>query len=172
MPGRGEADRVTATRYPRQKPVSAETSTFQHASSSPFTWPVRVYHEDTDSGGIVYHANHLRYLERARTEWLRACGYSQEAMKRELGVLFTVRSLEIHYRKPAFLDDALIVETWVHRHRRAALHFRQRLCQAENKEYVVCDADVEVACIGVGHFRPQPIPRSLDRELTDADSDR
>lgn len=138
-----------------------------HASSHtrPFLWHVRVYHEDTDSGGIVYHANHLRFLERARTEWLRQCGYSQRRMKQELGVLFAVRSLEIHYRKPAFLDDPLVVETRVARRRRAALHFRQRLRHAEKNEYHVCEAEVEVACIGADDYRPRPIPQILDREL-------
>lgn len=138
-------------------------------SLRPFLWQVRVYHEDTDSGGIVYHANHLRFLERARTEWLRQCGYSQKTMKRELGVLFAVRSLGIRYRKPAFLDDPLVVETIVERRRRAALHFRQRLRHAEDNAYTVCDADVEVACIDAADYRPRSIPQILDRELTHVD---
>ena len=72
-----------------------------------FTWPVRVYWEDTDGGAIVYYANYLRFLERARTEWLRAHGHSQQALAREAGILFTVVSLQVDYRAPARLDDAL-----------------------------------------------------------------
>ena len=74
-----------------------------------FTWPCRVYWEDTDGGGIVYYANYLRFLERARTEWLRSLGYSQQALARDPGIVFTVVSLNIDYRKPARLDDELVV---------------------------------------------------------------
>lgn len=168
MPPSGGKWRQARKRPKLTMPVSTKKPT-ERTEAEPFLWPIRVYHEDTDNGGIVYHANHLRFLERARTEWLRHCGYSQEAMKRELGVLFAVRSLEIHYRKPAFLDDPLVVETIVERRRRAALHFRQRLHHAEDYNYTVCEAEVEVACIGTEDYRPRPIPQILDRELTHVD---
>ena len=74
---------------------------------SAFSWPARVYWEDTDGGGIVYYANYLRFLERARTEWLRAHGHSQRDLAREAGILFTVVSLRVDYRAPARLDDEL-----------------------------------------------------------------
>ena len=72
-----------------------------------FPWPARVYWEDTDAGGVVYYANYLRFLERARTEWLRARGHSQQALARDPGVLFAVVSLQVEYRAPARLDDVL-----------------------------------------------------------------
>ena len=75
----------------------------------PFRWPARVYWEDTDGGGIVYYANYLRFLERARTEWLRALGHSQAGLARDPGILFSVVSLSIKYRAPAQLDDELEV---------------------------------------------------------------
>jgi acyl-CoA thioester hydrolase len=76
---------------------------------SAFQWPVRVYWEDTDGGGIVYYANYLRFLERSRTEWLRSLGFSQQQMAREPGVLFMVVNLSVEYRRPARLDDELLV---------------------------------------------------------------
>ena len=101
-----------------------------------FVWPIRVYYEDTDSGGIVYHANYLKYMERARTEWLRARGFDQGRLKQELGVIFVVRSLQIEYEKPAQIDDKLQVVTQVAAQRRASLLFHQ-LIQREDPEPVV-----------------------------------
>jgi acyl-CoA thioester hydrolase len=75
-----------------------------------FSWPVRVYYEDTDAGGVVYYANYLRFFERARTEWLRAIGFEQQLLRNEDGIVFAVRHVEIDYLKPAVLDDALQVE--------------------------------------------------------------
>ncbi|MGB5569099.1 MAG: YbgC/FadM family acyl-CoA thioesterase, partial [Sedimenticolaceae bacterium] len=75
-----------------------------------FEWPVRVYYEDTDAGGVVYYANYLKYLERARTEWLRYLGFGQDTLMRDAGILFAVRRVEIDYLLPARFDDALLVE--------------------------------------------------------------
>src|SRR5690606_31315718 len=79
-----------------------------------FSWPVRVYWEDTDGGGIVYYANYLRFLERARTEWLRSLGFSQQRLATEAGIIFTVVNLSVEYRRPARLDDELEVRSEVH----------------------------------------------------------
>ena len=78
---------------------------------SGFTWPVRVYYEDTDAGGVVYHTNYLKFFERARTEWLRSLGYSQASLASTEGVLFTVVSLGTEYHRPARLDDQLLVRS-------------------------------------------------------------
>ena len=75
-----------------------------------FVWPARVYYEDTDAGGVVYYANYLKFLERARTEWLRALGFDQRDLMREAGILFAVRRVEIDYLLPARFDDELEVE--------------------------------------------------------------
>ena len=95
------------------------------ASSQPFTLPVRVYYEDTDAGGVVYYANYLKFCERARTEWLRTLGVSQQALIDEQGLAFVVRSVQADYLASARLDDALEVVTRVAMLRRASLLFEQ-----------------------------------------------
>ena len=75
--------------------------------------PVRVYHEDTDFTGLVYHANYLKFMERARTEWLRSCGYDQDVLRHETGILFVVTRLDVRYRSPARYDDLLVLDTLV-----------------------------------------------------------
>lgn len=126
-----------------------------------FRWPVRVYWEDTDASGVVYHANYLRWFERARTEWLRAKGHDQESMRTQLGIAFTVAGLEIRYLRPARLDDALEVEVIVAESRRASLRFQQRLVRAGSDE-VLCDASVRIGCVDASNFRPRAVP-PLDR---------
>lgn len=125
--------------------------------SAGFVWPVRVYWEDTDASGVVYHANYLRWFERARTEWLRAKGHDQESMRTQLGIAFTVASLEIRYLKPARLDDALEVHVQVPAARRASLGFVQRLLRAGSGE-VLCEASVRVACVDAATFKPRVLP--------------
>lgn len=127
---------------------------------STFSWPVRVYWEDTDASGVVYHANYLRWFERARTEWLRARGFDQERLRVEQGVAFTVASLEIRYLRPAHLDDALSVEVAVAEARRASLSFRQALRRAADGE-LLSEASVRVGCVDAASFRPRAIPFSL-----------
>ena len=92
-----------------------------------FNWPVRVYFEDTDSGGIVYYASYLKFMERARTEWLRGRGIDVEELARKDRVLFAVRSLELDYRQPARLSDALRVSVVLERARRASLELWQEV---------------------------------------------
>lgn len=134
-----------------------------------FQWPIRVYYEDTDSGGVVYHTSYLRFMERARTEWLRALGFEQDQLRRELGILFTVRSVQIEYQKPAYFNDQLTVDTWAARHRRVGLQFTQHIRQAPNAHAAneaLCRADIEVVCINDQSLRPQPIPNAVLAELT------
>ena len=122
-----------------------------------FRWPVRVYWEDTDASGVVYHANYLRWFERARTEWLRAKGHDQESMRIELGIAFTIAGLEIRYLRPARLDDALEVEVRLLESRRASLRFQQRLLRAGSDE-LLSDATVRVGCVDTRTFRPCAVP--------------
>lgn len=126
---------------------------------SEFRWPVRVYYEDTDAGGVVYHAGYVRYFERARTEWLRAQGCSQAAMAKEEGVLFTVVSLEIHYRKPARLDELLQVVTIPRIAGGASVEFGQQL-QRDDGE-ILASGKVLVACVESGTFKPRRLPAAL-----------
>jgi acyl-CoA thioester hydrolase len=128
--------------------------------SSAFTWPIRVYWEDTDASGVVYHANYLRWLERARTEWLRAKGHDQESLRTSEGIAFTVADITIRYRRPARLDDALEVVVELAESRKASLTFRQVLRRTEGGE-ILAEAQVRVGCVDAATFRPRPIPMAL-----------
>lgn len=132
-----------------------------------FHWPVRVYYEDTDSGGVVYYANYLRFMERARTEWMRAMGFEQDELVREEGVIFAVRSAQVDYLQPALFNDALdVVSTLVHRGR-ASLTFSHRIYREQDPDRPCCTGTVKVACIDAAGLRPQPIPDSLFKEIPD-----
>jgi acyl-CoA thioester hydrolase len=129
----------------------------------PFSWPARVYWEDTDGGGIVYYANYLKYLERARTEWLRARGYSQQVLAREQGIIFTVVSLQIDYKAPARLDDTLQVSCEPVPEGMASMRFSQRIhrCDAHSAAQLLIEANVRVACLDAGSLRPRRLPQFL-----------
>lgn len=152
---------------------------------SAFCFPARVYWEDTDGGGVVYYANYLRFLERARTEWLRAAGISQQALAKEQGIVFTVTSVEVHYRRPARLDDELLVTCSPQRSGAASVSFAQRILRrgsrgaeivgspldegagslasdaADAPDALLAEADVRVACVDAQTFRPQRLPQFL-----------
>ncbi|MEW6169080.1 MAG: tol-pal system-associated acyl-CoA thioesterase [Pseudomonadota bacterium] len=132
--------------------------------SATFCFPVRVYYEDTDASGVTYHANYLRWLERGRTEWLRALGLQQEGLRAALGAVFTVAGLEIEFRRPARLDDLLEVQTSVAVLRRASIVFEQMLVRTADGE-LLTRARVKVGCVGVADFRPAPLPDALQRAI-------
>lgn len=133
--------------------------------SGAFTWPVRVYWEDTDAGGVVYHAAYVRFFERARTEWLRNLGFDQGLIRDELGVLFAVRSMEIGFRKPARFDDRLEVSVFGVAARRASLNLSQAIRREEGP--LLCEARVRVACVDARSFTPKSLPKKIIREITD-----
>lgn len=122
-----------------------------------FSWRTRVYWEDTDAGGVVYHAGYLRFLERARTEWIRAAAMGQDALRRRHGIVFVVRELSIAYDKPARLDDELDVTVQVARARAASLDLAQRVLRAPDAATLV-RANVKVACVDAQTFVPCRIP--------------
>jgi len=126
-----------------------------------FAWPLRVYYEDTDVSGVVYHANYLRYFERARTEWLRTLGYSQERLRHEAGIAFTVSSLEVLFRSPARLDDELEATVQIGERRRASLRFDQTLRQRSNPSHILATAQARVACVDMARFKPCPLPEDF-----------
>lgn len=123
-----------------------------------FRWPVRVYYEDTDSGGVVYYANYLRFLERARTEWLRALGFEQTALAAVHGVVFVVRSISLDYLRPARFDDALEVTVEPAETGASRIDLAQRVLRG-GVELVA--ARVELACVNTAAFKPVRIPRSV-----------
>ena len=130
-----------------------------------FQWSVRVYYEDTDSGGVVYYANYLKFFERARTEFLRAKGFEQDQLRTELGIMFAVAEAHVKYRRPARFNDALVVTTTVSELKKAALQFNQEITLAAFPEQVLCAANIRIACIDEKSFRPCKIPKHLHKEL-------
>ena len=135
---------------------------------SVFSWPARVYWEDTDGGGIVYYANYLRFLERARTEWLRSLGYSQQALAREPGIVFAVASLTVEYRRPARLDDELAITCQPHAERAATIRFEQAIFRGRNPggEPPILTAEARVVCVDAHTLKPRRLPESLINVLT------
>ena len=135
---------------------------------SVFSWPARVYWEDTDGGGIVYYANYLRFLERARTEWLRSLGYSQQILAREPGIVFTVAGLTAEYRRPARLDDELTITCVPHPERAATIRFEQAIFRGRDPggEPPIFTAEVRVVCVDAHTLKPRRLPESLMNVLT------
>jgi acyl-CoA thioester hydrolase len=127
-----------------------------------FSHPVRVYWEDTDAGGVVYHAQYLAFLERARTEWMRALGHGQETLREAHGLVFAVRAMRIDFRAPARLDDALEATVALRECRRASLLVAQEI---RRDGRLLVDADVRLAALGAAGFRPRGIPDTLYEEL-------
>ena len=132
---------------------------------SAFSWPARVYWEDTDGGAIVYYANYLRFLVRSRTEWLRAHGHSQLALAREAHVLFTVVSIQVDYRAPARLDDELEITCEPRAEGAASLRFAQRIYRTTSggarPAALLVEAQVRVACVDAASLRPRRLPQFL-----------
>jgi acyl-CoA thioester hydrolase len=129
-----------------------------------FTWPVRVYYEDTDAGGVVYYANYLKFLERARTEYLRALGFEQDQLKQEYGIIFAVHSLSIKYQKPAVFNDALTVTAEIVDRGNARLTFKQMITRDKDK-MSICSAEVIIACLNADKFSPTRIPVQVQEVL-------
>ena len=123
-----------------------------------FVWQSRVYWEDTDAGGIVYYANYLRFLERARSEWLRARGVSQRALAVDPGVVFSVFALELQYVRPARLDDLLAISCEPGALAGARLEFRQRVWRDGEQGELLLEASVHIACLDALSLKPRRLP--------------
>jgi len=118
----------------------------------------RVYWEDTDAGGVVYYANYLRFLERARSDWLRQLGLNQEALRHQAGWIFVVSHVDARYLKPARLDDLIDISAGLHQLDRASLVFGQ---QIHRDGELLLDAKVRAACVDATSFRPLRLPPDL-----------
>ena len=129
---------------------------------SEFSIQVRVYLEDTDAGGIVYYVNYLKFMERARTEWLRSIGSEFEALYDEQRQ-FVVHSLETQYKKPARMDDELTITAAIEKLGRTYILFRQQVIK---QAQVMCEAQVKVACVNAQTMKPAAIPAALQQQLT------
>jgi len=124
-----------------------------------FTLPIRVYFQDTDAGGVMYHASYVNFLERARTEWLRECyGYSNAGLMKEFGVVFVVRSLKLDYMKPALLDDLLTVGAQLKEVGRSRVTLQQSVMRGDEK---LVDAEIHLVCVTVDGFKPVSVPGAL-----------
>lgn len=138
--------------------------------SREFSWPVRVYYEDTDSAGVVYYANYLRFMERARTEWLRSIGVEQDVLREQQAVIFVVRSVQIDFMQPARFNDALQVVSRIKELRKASMVFQQDIIKMDGGEpRVLCQASIRIAALRVDDMRPCPIPDDLLREISNVD---
>jgi len=127
-----------------------------------FVWQERVYYDDTDAGGIVYHASYLKMMEHARTEWLRALGLEQEALRRDWQRQFVVAGMKIDFRRPARFDDLLDVTVVVQGTGAASIDFQQTVCRAGE---TLVQADVRVACLHSDTLRPVRLPSQLRQEI-------
>ena len=127
-----------------------------------FDWPVRIYYEDTDAGGVVFYANYLKFFERARTEMLRTKGYQLDELHATLGILFVVRSVQVEYLKPARFNDLLNVSSELSEIKKTRLIFTQVISKAELE---LCHAEICVACIEAETMRPTAIPSTLLEQL-------
>ena len=127
-----------------------------------FSWPVRVYWEDTDAGGVVYHARYLAFLERARSEWMRVRGFDQEPLRSRDDLVFVVRAMKIDFRAPARLDDQLQVSVRLLECRGASFKMVQQIYRGDA---LLVEAKVRIAALQASSFRPRVIPAPLDSEL-------
>jgi acyl-CoA thioester hydrolase len=124
----------------------------------PYRFDLRVYWEDTDAGGVVFYANYLKFFERARTEWLRALGVGQEALKREEGAIFVVTETAVRYLLPARLDDLLSVSVQVAQRGQASLTVLQ---QCRRGDALLAEGSIRIGCVDAGTFRPRRIPNTI-----------
>lgn len=129
---------------------------------SEFNWPIRVYYEDTDSGGVVYHSNYLNFMERARTEWLRLLGFEQDQLIIQHQCVFAVHSMQLNFRRPARFNDALEVRSHLIKAVGARMTFEQKIYRNDE---LLCEATVKIACLDSNRFRPQPIPSFILTEI-------
>jgi acyl-CoA thioester hydrolase len=123
-----------------------------------FEWPIRVYYEDTDAGGIVFYANYLKFFERARTEWLRACGIDQQKLSESDGIVFVVRRTAVDYSSPARLDDVIRVVSRIERLGRASVDFHQ---EAWRGDTLLASGDIRIASVDRVSIRPAGIPECV-----------
>lgn len=131
-----------------------------------FAWPIRVYWEDTDAGGIVFYANYLKFFERSRTEWLRSLGIEQQRLKDSTGGMFVVVETSVRYLRPARLDDELIVTASLQEAGRASMIIvQQALLKSEQTETVICSGNIRIGWVDASTMQPARIPPSILERL-------
>ncbi|OIR11547.1 acyl-CoA thioesterase YbgC [mine drainage metagenome] len=123
-----------------------------------FSWPVRIYFQDTDAGGVTYHASYVNFMERSRTEWLRTFGYSNAGLMQELGMVFVVRSLKLDYLKPALLDDLVAVTSSIKEVGRSRVTVSQQILRGDE---LLAEGEVHLVCVDMKTFKPVSVPDVL-----------
>ena len=129
-----------------------------------FSWPVRVYFQDTDAGGVVYHASYVNFMERSRTEWLRTHGYSNAGLMKEFGMVFVVRTMKLEYLKPALLDDMLDVTAEIKDIGRSRLILLQTV---RREDELLTEAEVHLVSVSLESFKPVRVPEMLRKQWQD-----
>lgn len=132
--------------------------------SKVFSWPIRVYYEDTDLGGVVYYANYLKFMERARTELLRELGVEQDELLRTRNLLFVIAEAKVKYLRPARFNDLLSVTVELYERRGSSMRFRQEIYRDDTHAEMLCEGDIRAACLEAGSFKPKRIPKELIME--------
>jgi len=130
-----------------------------------FNWPVRVYYEDTDSGGVVYYANYLKFMERARTEFLRHLGFEQDQLIEQQNIIFVVHFVQLDYKSPAQFNDELTVTANLIELKKASMLFEQKIFRQNDnvnqQDNILCHGQIRIACLQADTFKPCAIPKSI-----------
>jgi len=126
-----------------------------------FNWPLRVYYEDTDSGGVVFYANYLKFMERARTEYLRELGFEQDQLIEQQNVIFAVSSVQLDYKSPAKFNDELIVTAKLVELKKVSMLFEQKIYRKNQHDRILCQGKIRIACLFADKFKPCAIPASI-----------
>lgn len=131
--------------------------------SNSFSWPIRVYYEDTDAGGVVFYANYLKFYERSRTEFLRNVGFEQDFLRQQFNILFVVKSVNIDYLKPAHFNDLIQVSAEIIEQTKTSLIFKQMVMREHD---LLNHGQIRIACVDVQSFKPKPIPTVILEKIT------
>ncbi len=127
-----------------------------------FNWPVRVYYEDTDAGGVVFYANYLKFFERARTEMLRSLGFEQDSLMTEQNLIFVVRSVKVDYLKPARFNELLNASAKIIEYKKTNFTFEQSITRQQD---LLCRGEVRIACLDAQSMKPKLIPSAILEHL-------
>jgi len=136
-----------------------------------FLWPVRVYYEDTDAAGVVYYANYLKFMERARTEYVRALGFEQDDLREQENTLFVVRNVSLQLHKPARFNDELEVVSNIQKTARTNLIFKQTIRRA-GEEAILSEAEIQVVSVNASSWKPQVIPETVLQAINNHDNQK
>jgi len=136
---------------------------FGMSNTQQFNWPVRVYYEDTDAGGVVYHSNYLNFMERARTEWLRALGFEQTVLRDELGVIIVIHSLQVAYKSPARFNDMLHINCALVKAGNTSMDIAQTIVR---DGALLLQAEIKAVFVDAASFRPVAIPLAIRQAIS------